>query len=101
MQIGRRVRKTRQSLGLKQKELADEITVTPQHISKLELDETAPSLDTLLSLSRTLGVSTDYLLTGRETAPVDIRGAIRAQPGLSPVAKRCLIQLVGELSKTA
>ncbi len=101
MQIGRRVRKTRQSLGLKEKELADEVKVTPQHISRVELEEVTPSVQTLLALSRTLGVSTDYLVTGRESAPVDIRGAIRAQPGLSPLAKRSLIQLVGELAKSA
>ena len=99
MRIGPQVKKTRKSLGLKQVELAHEVAVSPQHISKLELDQATPSLELLLSLSRTLGVSTDYLLTGRETAPVDIRGAIRAQPGLSPVAKRSLIQLVGELAK--
>ena len=80
MQIGRHVRRTRKALGLNQSELAQEVKVTPQHISKLELEQATPSLKTLLSLSRTLGVSTDYLLTGRDTAPVDIRGAIRAQP---------------------
>jgi transcriptional regulator with XRE-family HTH domain len=101
MKIGRRLHKTREALGLKQKELADEVKVTPQHISRLELDQTAPSLDMVVRLCRTLGVSTDYLLTGRDPAPYDIGGAIRAQPGLSPLAKRSLIQLVGELSKTA
>jgi transcriptional regulator with XRE-family HTH domain len=101
MQIGRHVRKTRKALGLNQNELAQEVKVTPQHISKLELEQATPSLETLLSLSRTLGVTTDYLLTGRDTAPVDIRGAIRAQPQLSPLAKRTLIELIGELDKTA
>jgi transcriptional regulator with XRE-family HTH domain len=101
MQIGRHVRKTRKALGLNQSELAQEVKVTPQHISKLELEQATPSLETLLSLSRTLGVSTDYLLTGREVAPVDIRGAIRSQQQLSPVAKRTLIQLIGELDKTS
>jgi transcriptional regulator with XRE-family HTH domain len=97
MKIGRHIRAKRNALGLKQHELAREIDVTPQHISQIELDQATPSLELLLALSRTLGVSADYLLTGREAAPVDIRGAIRAQP-ISPAAKRSLIQLVGELS---
>jgi hypothetical protein len=42
-------------------------------------------------------VSTDYLLTGRETAPVDIAGAIRGDHRLSPAAKRHLIGIIGEL----
>lgn len=100
MQIGRHVRKTREALGLNQKDLAEEVNVTPQHISKLELEQATPSLEALLQLSRALGVSTDYLLTGRETAPVDIAGAIRSQPGLSAQAKRSLIQLIAELNKT-
>ena len=47
-----------------------------------------------------LGVSTDYLLTGRETAPVDIAGAIRGDHRLSPAAKRHLIGIIGELQRT-
>jgi transcriptional regulator with XRE-family HTH domain len=97
MNIGRHIRVKRKALGLKQHELAHDVDVTPQHISQLEREDARPSLETLLALSRTLGVTADYLLTGREAAPLDIRGAIRAQP-LSPASKRSLIQLVGELS---
>jgi transcriptional regulator with XRE-family HTH domain len=100
MKIGRQIRVTREALGLKQLDLAHEVKVTPQHISQIELDRATPSLDLVVALSRTLGVTTDYLLTGRETAPVDIRGAIRAQP-LTPPAKRSLLQLIAELSSAA
>jgi transcriptional regulator with XRE-family HTH domain len=100
MKVGQHIRVKRQALGLKQVELAHEVQVSPQHISQIELDQAAPSLEVVIALSRTLGVSTDYLLTGREPALVDIRGAIRAQP-LTPLAKRSLIQLIAELSATA
>lgn len=99
MKVGQHIRVKRQALGLKQVELAREVQVSPQHISQIELDQAAPSLEVVIALSRTLGVSTDYLLTGREPAPVDIRGAIRAQP-LTPLAKRSLIQLIAELTST-
>ncbi len=98
MKIGSRIKRRRQALGLRQQELAREVGVTPQHVSKLEREHAVPSLETLVALSRALGVSTDYLLIGHETATaIDIRSAIRAQP-ISATAKRILIQLVGELT---
>jgi transcriptional regulator with XRE-family HTH domain len=97
MTIGRQVRKARKALELKQQDLADEIEVTSQHISRIELDQAAPSVETLLKLSRRLGVTTDYLLTGRQTTPLDATGAIRAEPGISATAKRHLIGVLNEL----
>jgi transcriptional regulator with XRE-family HTH domain len=97
LKIGRHLRKTRKALELKQQELADQVEVTSQHISRIELDQTAPSAETLLRLSRTLGVSTDYLLTGHQTVPFDAAGAIRAEPDISPAAKRHLIGVLNEL----
>jgi transcriptional regulator with XRE-family HTH domain len=97
LKIGRHVRKTRKALELKQQELADQVQVTPQHISRIELDQTTPSVGTLLKLSQTLGVTTDYLLTGRETALLDAAGAIRAESDISATAKRHLIGVLNEL----
>lgn len=95
--IGRHVREAREAIGLKQQELADEVGVTSQHISRVELDLTPPSAATLLRLGQRLGVTTDYLLTGREVAPLDATGAIRSEPGISATAKRHLIGLLSEL----
>ncbi len=100
-QVGGRVRTRRQSLKLTQEELARELGVTHQHVSRIESNQAAPSLDLLVMLSRRLGVSTDHLLTGHETAPADIAGAIRAEPHLSATAKRHLIGLTNELRGTS
>jgi transcriptional regulator with XRE-family HTH domain len=97
MKIGSHVRKKREALGLNQAQLANELGVTHQHVSRIELEQVAPSLQMLLKLSRRLGVSTDYLLTGREMAPFDASGAIRAEPEISPTAKRHLVGIVEEL----
>jgi len=51
----------------------------------------------LIKLSRKLGVSTDYLLTGAQTTPPDAAGAIRAAPDISATAKRHLVGIVEEL----
>jgi transcriptional regulator with XRE-family HTH domain len=96
-QVGGRVRARRESLKLTQDELARELGVTHQHVSRIESDQAAPSLDLLVKLSHRLGVSTDHLLTEQDTATADITGAIRAEPRLSPAAKRHLIGLVSEL----
>jgi transcriptional regulator with XRE-family HTH domain len=97
MKIGSHVSSKRKALGLTKAELANELKVTHQHVSRIELDQVAPSLELLLKLSSTLGVTTDYLLTGRELAPLDASGAIRAEPNISKAAKRHLIGVLTEL----
>ena len=64
MEIGKRVREKREGLGLTQQELAGELRVTHQHISRIEHDQAVPSLDLLVKLSAKLGTSNDWLLTG-------------------------------------
>jgi transcriptional regulator with XRE-family HTH domain len=101
MKIGNHVRKKREALGLNRAELAKELGVSHQHVSRIELNQVAPSLEMLLKLSRTLGVTTDYLLTGRELAPLDASGAIRSEPDISATAKRHLIGVLEELRAKA
>ena len=97
MQIGSHVRAKRNALGLSQTDLARELSITHQHVSRIELGDATPSLEMLLKLSRKLGVSTDYLLTGQQTTPPDAAGAIRSEPGISATAKRHLVGIVEEL----
>ena len=100
-QVASRVRERRTALKLTQGELASELGVTHQHVSRIEVGHTVPSLELLVRLGRRLGVSTDYLLTGHETAPPDIMGAIRGDQRLNPSVKRHLIGLVSELQGPA
>jgi transcriptional regulator with XRE-family HTH domain len=97
VQIGSHVRAKRIALGLSQEDLATELGVKHQHVSRIELGDAAPSLEMLVSLSNSLGVSADYLLTGREQAPLGAAGAIRAEPGISTAAKRHLVGIVEAL----
>jgi hypothetical protein len=55
----------------------------------------------LVRLSRRLGVSTDYLLTGKDIAPLGVAGAIRGERRLSAAAKRHLLGLIAELGGAA
>lgn len=101
MPFDRHLRKARTALNLTQRELAKQIDVTPQHISNLETKKGEPSLEVLVKLGAALGVTTDFLLTGKETLPLDAAGAIRAQRDITAARKRLLIALLDELRTEA
>lgn len=62
--MGKRIAMCRKTLGLSQEELAEKTDVTPQMISTAERGIKAIRPENLINLSRALGVSADYLLTG-------------------------------------
>ena len=101
MNLGERLRKRRASLKLTQQELAESLGVTPQHISAIEQDKRAPSLPFLAKLAEELGVTVDYLVTGKEGVITDIIPAIKADKTLNLEAKRALISLVRALRDSA
>ncbi len=97
MGLGERLRNRRQALKLTQQELAESLGVTPQHISAIEQDARAPSLPFLAKLAEELGVTVDYLVTGKEGAITDIIPAIKADKTLNLETRRALITLVQAL----
>ena len=100
MNVGKRIRERREALNLTQQELAQALGVTPQHISVVEQDKRVPSFAFLTKLAEKLGVSIDYLVTGKATqgeVVLDLIVAIKADKTLTPKAKRGLIALVEEL----
>ena len=97
MSLGKRIRTRRLELSFTQDQLAKFLKVTPQHISALEQDKRTPSLNSLVNIARFLGVTTDFLLTGKEVALVDIKPVIKADKILSLKSKKALIALAEEL----
>ena len=68
--LGKRIAALRREKGLKQDELAEKLGVSAQAVSKWENDQTCPDISLLPSLAKTLGVSVDELLSGKqENAP--------------------------------
>lgn len=94
--LGQRIRKRRQALQITQQELAQALGMTPQHISAIEQDKWSPSLSLIPKLAEVLGVSTDYLLSGKEGVITDVIPAIKADKTLTLKVKRALIALVEE-----
>ena len=64
--LGKRIAALRHEKELKQDELAEKLGVSPQAVSKWENDQTCPDISLLPLLAKTLGVSVDELLSGKQ-----------------------------------
>ena len=63
--IGKRMRDSREAMGLTQGKMAIGIGVCASFIGQLERGEKKPSLETIARICAALDVTTDYLLFGR------------------------------------
>ena len=63
MTVGQKIKKLRIEKGLTQKDLADQLHVTFQTVSKWEKDENEPDISTIRELAKLFGCSFDYLLS--------------------------------------
>lgn len=70
----------RKRSGWSQEELAEQLKVTRQSVSKWEGGQSIPDLDRLLALSQLFGVSTDYLLKDELELP-NTEAPAAAEPG--------------------
>lgn len=62
VEIGSKLKELRAAKKMSQKDLANHLNVTPQTISKWELNKSYPDLDTLVKISQYFQVSTDEIL---------------------------------------
>jgi transcriptional regulator with XRE-family HTH domain len=97
MTLGEKIKNRRRELKLTQQELAKTLGVTSQHISAIEQDKRAPSLTSLARIAEELGVSVDFLITGKESVITDAIPAIKADRKLKLEVKRALIALIQAL----
>ena len=67
--VGERIKAIRVRNGMTQSRLAEELDYTSERqLQRIESGETSCSVDKLMELAQILGVSTDYLLFGYESA---------------------------------
>lgn len=66
MNIADRIQALRKTKGISQEELADQIGVSRQAVSKWESEQSTPDLEKVIIMSDFFGVTTDYLLKGIE-----------------------------------
>ena len=68
IEMGKRIQSRRRQLALTQEQLAEMMNVSIQMVSNLERGNKAIRIENLVNLCKILEVSTDYILTGSETA---------------------------------
>ena len=68
MTLGEKLKTLRASRGLSQEQLAAELNVSRQAVSKWECGDAAPDLDKLRAICAYFGVTTDYLIWDNEEA---------------------------------
>ena len=69
MTFQERLNQLRRERGLSQEDLAEVVGVTRQAVQKWESGASRPDMDNLTALAEYFGVTLDYLVMGRESAP--------------------------------
>lgn len=93
-EIGRRIQSRRKQQGYTQEQLAELMNVSIQMISNLERGNKAIRIDNLVRLSQILQVSTDYILTGKQSA--EDTGLLSAQIARLSERDRRMLALLAE-----
>ena len=84
MKLNEKILYYRKAAKLSQEELAAQVGVSRQAVSKWELGDSVPELDKLLGLARAFGVTTDELLSEDEPAQKTEQPAQEAQAAPPP-----------------
>jgi len=74
MTLGEKIQRLRKQRSISQEQLAEQMNITRQAVSKWELGESIPDVENIVRLSTILEVSTDYLLLdsmGNQQTPWD------------------------------
>ncbi|WP_019892596.1 helix-turn-helix domain-containing protein [Allobaculum stercoricanis] len=66
MDISERIHHLRKSKGISQEELADQVGVSRQAVSKWESGQSTPDIEKIMMMSDLFAVTTDYILKGKE-----------------------------------
>jgi len=66
--MNERLRTLREQAGFSQEQLASQLHITRQAISKWELGHAEPSVEMLITLAQLYNVTVDYLVTGKASS---------------------------------
>lgn len=100
MALGQHISRLRTEQNLTQDQLAEQLGVSRQSVSKWETDASVPDLDKLVKLSQLFSVSLDELVTGEAPPPPEREPAPQPQadavpPGVSGTQKIAALVLFG------
>lgn len=94
MSLGDRIRIRRKVMKLTQVQLAEALNLTQQQISFFEQSTREPSLSLLIRIAEELGVTADYLLTGKDNLITNAIPAIKADKKLKLEVKKAIITII-------
>jgi transcriptional regulator with XRE-family HTH domain len=90
--FGERLKRLREGRQLSQRQLADKVGITHGCVWRLERCDFVPKFSSIIRLASVLRVTTDYLLTGRESAHIAaLHRAIRIG-----ASQQTLLGMIGE-----
>lgn len=69
--IGLKIKERRQTLGITQEFIANQLDINPSHISNIECGHANPSLTLLIKIANILQCSVDYFISGEYTFSTD------------------------------
>ncbi|MDE6036096.1 MAG: helix-turn-helix domain-containing protein [Ruminococcus sp.] len=95
IEMGRRIMQRRKQMNLSQEELSEIADVSPQLMSTAERGAKAIRPENLLKISKALGVSADYLLSG-EIIDRDFDNISAKLKNLSPEQIRRIERIIDE-----
>lgn len=72
MNVADRIQSLRKSKGISQEQLADDLGVSRQAVSRWESEQSTPDMDKIVLMSDYFEVTTDYILKGIEPVPVQL-----------------------------
>ena len=91
MEIGTRIQELRKKKNISQEELANNMNVSRQAVSKWESNLSVPDIEKIIDLCEYFDVSADYLLMGKETSKKLEGSWVEFYPILSLVIKLILM----------
>lgn len=94
--LGRRIAALRRQTGLSQAGLAQRLGISASAMGMYEQGRREPSVETLVSMAREFGVSTDFLLTGKLRSTEEDETMIKMLLD-RPVTKQEMAVLLAEL----
>ena len=97
-EIGKRIHERRKELNLTQERLAEQMDVSIQMISNLELGKKAIRPENLVKICHVLEVSADYILLGKSTGSDTSELSLRLA-SLSPEDRMLLTHLIDRLER--
>lgn len=99
LEIGERVRIARTARGFSREQLAEMLNISALFLGYIECGQRGMSLSTLQNMCKTLNVSADYLLLGKENSVNSFENVVDAVKEIDPAYYPVALESLNSLKK--